>query len=119
MDSFTRANKRLIDVYGSTVTYASKSEAVYDVETSAVTAGADVVLTTKAAKTSPKRMEVESPNLVNKSTLVYVIQLPDSVKPKPEDVITDAGESFTVMQVFPQMGTKGLIAGYRLIVVKC
>lgn len=84
---FLRSSNRLVNHFGTLITYTRKGEEVFDEETQTVSS-TDTTLSFKAFKYEVLQQEVKSPNLIGKEISAFNIAASDiNFKPKSGDII--------------------------------
>lgn len=117
MNLFVTSTKKMIEQYGSNVTYRSVSEPTYDFDTGRATATSSDK-TFKAYKRHVVANQYNYPNLVGKDVAeFYVYAASFDSKPKINDKIVQDGETYTV-QRYGEHGAYGQVILYKLLCVK-
>lgn len=109
---------RLIERFGKSVTYKKKTLGSYNVQTSRVEPATEVNYNIKAYKTDVSYRESQSPNIVGKSSVVFLIAGSNlGFIPNIQDLITDTEDTYQVMML-SKVEVNDVVALWRVVCVK-
>lgn len=117
---FSKSSSRLIKRFGRKVTYLRVSEGEYNIETGAVE---DTTTTDKcvwAYKTDNSDSDVNSPDLVGKQVVTYLISSDLGFVPETDDVITFTFQGKTyreVIRTVKENWAGNCVAHYRVVCI--
>lgn len=106
---------RLISRYGNTVTYTRVQEGVYNPSTSSVT-NTESTTTPLAFKTGTSFRESQSPSIVGKEAVVFLIAGSSlAFTPKLGDKITDSEDKTFQVKMLSRIEIQDVVALWRLV----
>lgn len=117
MNDYLKAVKEAINLHGRPLTYVSVGESTYDFDTATVTS----TTTTYQAKGYRKHIKTNQynyPDLVGQDVVMfYMMPTELTVKPKPQDTITDSTGTYKVIS-YQEHEALGQTILMRIICVK-
>lgn len=116
MNRFLLAAKSAVQRNGNTVSYISVTQGVYDIEQGKVV-NTEVTSSILAYKEGIQATQYNFPDLVGREVCRYYISGDAAVNPKPDDKITQDGETFTVRSVQADRAA-GQVCLWRLVCSK-
>lgn len=118
MNLFVASTRRMIEQYGSQISYRSFSEPVYNIETGKTVESPPTVKQLKAYKKHIIANQYNYPNLIGKEVAeFYAYAGSFDEKPKVNDKIVVDDETYTV-QRYAEHGAYGQVILYKLLCVK-
>lgn len=117
---FSNSSARLISRFGRTVTYTRVSEGEYNIETGEVEDSTSSSQCIKAYKTDNSNEDVNSPDLVGKQIVTYLISSELGFVPETDDIISFSFQNKDYKEVVRRVKENwagDCVAHYRIVCI--